>query len=185
MFYLISEISTCQEVGVCLKVVNVMEEPHQGFKVVAWRTGLSAHVIRIWEKRYGAVQPECTTTNRRLYSDKQIERLRLLRDITQAGHSIGHVAKLPVETLRQLASESDGAPCDAPRSRTRPPAVPAAETFIEECIAAVKSLNAPGLEEALKRAAVELGAQGLLQRVVAQFYSALDDLCKPAKKVKR
>jgi DNA-binding transcriptional MerR regulator len=83
-----------------------MEEAHQAIKVVARRTGLSAHVIRIWEKRYGAVEPERTGTNRRLYSDEQIERLSLLRDITQAGHSIGHVAKLPTEKLRQLAKES-------------------------------------------------------------------------------
>ena len=42
-----------------------------------------------------------------LLSDEQIERLSLLRDITQAGHSIGHAAKLPTEKLRQLAKESD------------------------------------------------------------------------------
>ena len=81
-----------------------MADSHQAIKVVARRTGLSAHVIRIWEKRYGAVEPERTDTNRRLYSDEQIERLSLLRDITQAGHSIGHVAKLPTEKLRQLAA---------------------------------------------------------------------------------
>ena len=57
-------------------------------KVVALRTGLSAHVIRIWEQRYGAVEPERTATNRRLYSPGQIERLNLLREVTQAGHSI-------------------------------------------------------------------------------------------------
>ena len=47
-----------------------MAEAHQAIKVVARRTGLSAHVIRIWEKRYGAVEPERTVTNRRLYSDE-------------------------------------------------------------------------------------------------------------------
>lgn len=69
-----------------------MAEAHQGIKVVAQRTGLSAHLIRIWEKRYGAVEPERTETNRRLYSDEQIERLSLLRDITQNGHlSLIHI----------------------------------------------------------------------------------------------
>ena len=52
-----------------------MADAHQAIKVVARRTGLSAHVIRIWEKRYGAVEPERTETKRRLYSDEQIERL--------------------------------------------------------------------------------------------------------------
>lgn len=83
-----------------------MTEAYQAIKAVAQRTGLSAHVIRLWEKRYGAVIPERTNTNRRLYSDEQIERISRLRDITQNGHSIGNVAKLPTEKLRELAKES-------------------------------------------------------------------------------
>ena len=78
-----------------------MAEAHHAIKAVARRTGLTAHVIRIWEKRYGAVKPERTGTNRRLYSDEQIERLSLLRDITRAGHSIGPMATLPTEKSAQ------------------------------------------------------------------------------------
>ena len=150
-----------------------MAEAHQAIKVVARRTGLSAHVIRIWEKRYGAVEPERTGTNRRLYSDEQIERLSLLRDITQNGHSIGHVAKLPTEKLRELSKESHGTNGRAPRALT---AAPAAPTFLDECVAAVQSLDARALEETLKRAATELGAHGLLQRVVAPLVQTLGDL---------
>ncbi len=153
-----------------------MAKAHQAIKVVARRTGLSAHVIRIWEKRYGAVEPERTGTNRRLYSDEQIERLSLLRDITQAGHSIGHVAKLPTETLRQLAKESRDANGHASRSRAAAPAVPAGYAFLDECVTAVKSLDARALEETLKRAATDLGAQGLLQRVVAPLAQTIGDL---------
>lgn len=150
-----------------------MAEAHQGIKVAAQRTGLSAHVIRIWEKRYGAVEPERTETNRRLYSDEQIERLSLLRDITQNGHSIGHVAKLPTEKLRELSKDSHATNGRAPRALT---AAPAAPTFLDECVAAVQSLDARALEETLKRAATELGAQGLLQRVVAPLVQTLGDL---------
>ena len=151
-----------------------MADAHQAIKVVARRTGLSAHVIRIWEKRYGAVEPERTGTNRRLYSDEQIERLSLLRDLTRNGHSIGHVAKLPTDKLLQLASESHGANGQAARAQNS--AQPSTTTFLDECIAAVKSLNARALEETLKRASMELGAQGLLQRVVAPFAQALGQL---------
>jgi MerR family transcriptional regulator, light-induced transcriptional regulator len=150
-----------------------MAEAHQAIKVVARRTGLSAHVIRIWEKRYGAVAPERTGTNRRLYSDEQIERLGLLRDITQAGHSIGHVANLPTEKLRQLAREFH-----IPSRQASPAlrAAPAASTYLDECIAAVKKLDARALEETLKLAATDLGAQGLLQRVVSPLAQAIGDL---------
>lgn len=153
-----------------------MAVAHQAIKVVARRTGLSAHVIRIWEKRYGAVEPERTGTNRRLYSDEQIERLSLLRDITQAGHSIGNVAKLPTEKLRQFAKESHDTSSHASRSRVSASGVSAANPFLDECVAAVKSLDARALEETLMRAATNLGAQGLLQRVVAPLAQTIGDL---------
>ena len=147
-----------------------MAEAHQAIKIVALRTGLSAHVIRMWEKRYGAVKPERTGTNRRLYSDEHIQRLSLLREITQNGHSIGHVAKLPTEKLRELARELHASKEHAPRTpATTPP-------FLDECISAVKSLDAGALEETLKRASIELGAQGLLQRVIAPLAQAIGDL---------
>lgn len=150
-----------------------MTEAHQAIKVVARRTGLSAHVIRIWEKRYGAVEPERTGTNRRLYSDEQIERLSLLRDVTQGGHSIGHIAKLPTDKLRELARESHSTNVRTSRPQT---GVRDAPTLLDECVMAVKSLDARVLDETLKRAATKLGAQGLLQRVVAPLAQMIGDL---------
>jgi DNA-binding transcriptional MerR regulator len=67
---------------------------------------LSAYVIRIWEQRYRAVEPRRTATQRRLYSQREIERLNLLRDATQAGHSIGQVAQLPTDKLGKLVAVS-------------------------------------------------------------------------------
>ena len=142
-------------------------------RAVARRTGLSAHVIRIWEKRYGAVEPQRTDTNRRLYSPEQIERLTLLRELKQAGQSIGQVAKLPTPKLRQLAAELDAASSRA----ARPPAsAPATNSFLEACRAAIKTLDSLALDEALKRAATALGTQGLLQRVVAPLAQTIGDL---------
>ena len=150
-----------------------MAAAHHSIKIVARRTGLSAHVIRIWEKRYGATEPERTTTNRRLYSEEQLERLSLLRDITQAGHSIGHVAKLPLAKLKSLAAETSGA--NKPPARTRSSA-PVSPSYLDECVAAVRALDSKALEDSLKRAATTLGAQGLLQRVVAPLAQTIGEL---------
>jgi len=150
-----------------------MAESNHSIKVVSLRTGLTAHVIRIWERRYEAVQPERTRTNRRLYSDAQIQRLGLLRDLTLAGHSIGHVAKLPIQVLRDLAAKSIGNLASAPRAVTAPAAK---MSFLDECVAAVKRLDGPALENTLKHASMELGTLGLLQRVVAPLAQALGEL---------
>jgi len=150
-----------------------MTEAFQTVKVASQRCGLSAHVIRIWERRYGAVEPDRTATNRRLYSDEQIERLGLLRDVTQSGHRIGQVAKLPTEKLRELAKESHGTNRHIPRALT---VVPVATNLLDECVAAVKSLDARALDDTLKRAATGLGAHGLLQRVVAPLAHTIGEL---------
>ena len=138
------------------------------------RTGLSVHVIRIWEKRYGAVQPERTASNRRLYSDEQVERLLLLREITQAGQSIGYVAKLPTEQLKQLAAAAfAGVATTATHKLPIPSASP---SFIETSLAAVKALDARALEKALKDSETALGTQGMLQRVAAPLAQAIGSL---------
>ncbi len=152
---------------------SFMMEALHAIKVVTRRTGLTAHVIRIWEKRYGAVVPERTSTNRRLYTDEQIDRLSLLREVTQNGHSIGNVVKLPTEKLRELSKETPSANGHAPRALT---ASPTTAVFLDECVTAVKSLDSHALEDVLKRAAIKLGAQGLLQRVVAPLAQIIGDL---------
>jgi len=139
---------------------------------VVRRTGLTAHVIRIWEKRYGAVAPHRTGTNRRRYSEEQIERLALLRQLTQAGQSIGYAARLPAEALRKLAADSM-VPVATPRAATAA-TTPAA--LLDECLAAVMAFDAHALEEVLRRAETNLGGQGLLQRVAAPLAQAIGAL---------
>ena len=51
------------------------EQPRHPIQVVVRRTGLSADLLRAWERRYAAVEPGRTSTGRRLYSDRDIERL--------------------------------------------------------------------------------------------------------------
>ena len=71
-------------------------------RYVARDTGLSPHVIRAWERRYGAVTPRRSNGNHRLYSAVDIERLRLLNRAVAGGHSISQVTKLPNAALEEL-----------------------------------------------------------------------------------
>ncbi len=70
-------------------------------------TGLTPHVIRAWEKRYGVVEPVRTEGNQREYSDRDILRLKRLSEAVSAGIRIGSAAKLNNEELSaQLDSYS-------------------------------------------------------------------------------
>jgi len=132
-------------------------------KVVAARTGLSPHLIRMWERRYGAVMPARTQTNRRLYSDEDISRLALLRKATQAGESIGQIAKLDQEELRQLTNLPPGgikAGTDGQVGEAR------AALHVEQCLHAIRRSDQGALESELLKADVALGVQATLDEVL-------------------
>lgn len=72
-------------------------------KQAALITGMSAHLIRAWEKRYNAVTPHRSIGERRLYSDHDINRLKLLRDAVESGYRISDIAAKSVEDLTELS----------------------------------------------------------------------------------
>jgi len=140
-------------------------------QLVSRLSGLSVHVIRIWEQRYKVVEPHRTSGNRRLYTQQQIERLKLLREVTQAGHNISQVAQFSEDRLRKVVSESA-----AGNSGISGGASEASAPFLDECMVAIKAFDGLVLEDALKRAASALGTQGLLQRLVAPLSHLLGEL---------
>jgi len=154
-----------------------MSTANHSIRAVAKMTRLTQHVIRSWERRYRAVSPVRTPSKRRLYSDEEVERLILLRRLTQAGQSIGFVAQLPTDRLRELAESagpeavsSSGA---GPSSEASPAEGESAADLVDRCMKAVKALDAGALEDTLRRAELALGAQGMLQRVVAPLAQSL------------
>ena len=64
--------------------------------------GMPVATLRIWEQRYQAVQPTTAPSGHRLYSVTDIERVTLMRQLTQQGHAIGLLATLDIAQLREL-----------------------------------------------------------------------------------
>lgn len=71
-------------------------------RTVVERTGLSEHVIRAWERRYGAVEPARDARGVRGYTEREIRRLNLLRAAVERGHDIGSVATKSTKELVSL-----------------------------------------------------------------------------------
>ena len=57
-------------------------------------TGIKAHTIRIWERRYAIIEPERTQTNIRFYSDEDLKKLLNISMLNASGIKISHLAKL-------------------------------------------------------------------------------------------
>jgi DNA-binding transcriptional MerR regulator/methylmalonyl-CoA mutase cobalamin-binding subunit len=144
-------------------------------KVVARRTGLSPHVIRAWEKRYNAVTPRRTPTNRRVYLSEDIERLILLRRATLAGRSIGQIAQMPTDELRELVTEDEMAQSQAPASKASFARPRGSNGALETALAAVEKLDPEGLQAALERASVTMTRPELVEQLVAPLLERIGD----------
>ena len=69
---------------------------------VARMAGMPVSTLRIWEQRYQVVGPGTAPSGHRLYSAADVERVTLLRQLTERGHTIGLIAGLDIEQLRKL-----------------------------------------------------------------------------------
>jgi len=68
-------------------------------------SGIKAHTIRIWEKRYGLLSPERTSTNIRSYNLISLQKLLNITLLYNNGHKISKIAKLPEENIPLMVSE--------------------------------------------------------------------------------
>jgi len=70
-------------------------------RAVVKLTGVNPATIDSWERRHGALKPK-HGAHGRLYSEQEVQRIRLLRDAIAKGHHIRHLAKREDEQLRLL-----------------------------------------------------------------------------------
>jgi hypothetical protein len=152
--------------------------------VVVARTGVSEHLLRVWERRYGAVAPARGEGGHRRYSDADVARVRLLHAVTRAGRLIGQVARLPTDVLARMADEDAVTHTAGTNAVARAPerAVPAAgasalptlDSSVGQAMALARALDAPALDDVLRRAAARLGVPGFLEHVVTPLVRDLD-----------
>lgn len=138
-------------------------------KVVSQRTGLTQHVIRVWEKRYGAVSPSRNTTNRRFYTDKEVTRLSLLREAIENGFSIGQIAHLPSDQISSMIAEK---PLDLGISANNQ----SIDQYIEGCLAAIAEIDTQKLDEILTKAQVELNPSILIDDLIVPLLYRIGNL---------
>jgi DNA-binding transcriptional MerR regulator len=127
-------------------------EPTYSLGAVSRLTGLSEHVLRAWERRYGAVRPLRTAGGARRYREADVARLRLLRSAVEAGHSIGEVAGLAdAELLR----------------RTRMVAADSPAPLLAPILQAIEAFDAEGVERLLGAQLAALGPGRFVRQVAS------------------
>ncbi len=158
-----------------------MKQQHVGsgqhpIQVAARRTGLTPEVLRAWEKRYGVVEPQRTPTGRRFYTDEDLERLRLLRDVTRGGRRIGDVAGFTSEELIRILHEDLAENTAVPPQGVRP-RVPLEESLLlSELLESVRTLDASRMDQLLSRARLDMRSTDLLEQVIGPFVQRIGAL---------
>lgn len=73
-------------------------------------SGIKAHTIRMWEKRYNIISPTRTDSNYRCYCDTELKKLLNIAVLNNSGYKISHIAKLSKEEINTAlikVAESD------------------------------------------------------------------------------
>ncbi|WP_309638484.1 MerR family transcriptional regulator [Methylibium sp.] len=127
-------------------------------------TGLSKDTLRVWERRYGFPTPGRDALAERAYPLDQVEKLRVIKRLMDAGHRPGRIVPQPLEELLGLCEHSLGATNGAGAVI----AAPDLRLYID----LVRAHDVQGLRRQLLSAQLRLG----LGRFVIEVLSPLNTL---------
>lgn len=65
-------------------------------------TGIKAHTIRIWEKRYNILNPDRTATNIRTYNSSNLQKLLNISFLNEHGYKISRISKLDDQEINKM-----------------------------------------------------------------------------------
>ena len=142
---------------------------------VALASGLSPHVIRVWEKRYGAVTPERTGKRRRLYSQRDIDHLKLLKSARSKGQRIATAVKLDGEILYRISRDENQPTGPAESKAEELKRFADSSELLEACLEAVRRIDASALSHGLRRAGAHLSRPSLLSGVITALMQKVGD----------
>lgn len=123
-------------------------------------TGIKAHTIRMWEKRYSIVDPERTQSNIRWYSDSDLKKLLNVSILNRNGIKISHLARLTPSQLNQKILEV-----------VRPGSDYLSQ--IESLVVSMIELNEERFEKVLNNAIIKMGFEESLFHVIYPFFEKI------------
>jgi DNA-binding transcriptional MerR regulator len=119
-------------------------------------SGIKAHTIRIWEKRYDILNPQRTDTNIRFYGDQDLKKLLNLSFLNRHGEKISKMAVLSeaelLEKVRILSEEVDDI-----------------ENYLEQLTICMIEMNEVRFERLLSAYILKLGFEQTILTIVFPF----------------
>ena len=126
-------------------------------------TGIKAHTIRMWEKRYNVISPERTSTNIRYYQDCHLKKLLNISTLNRHGIKISHILKMPQEEICEKILEITNTSHDY-------------ETYINGLVVAMIEMNEESFEKILSNTLLKIGFEKTVTSVLYPFLEKIGTL---------
>ncbi len=123
-------------------------------------SGIKAHTIRIWEKRYGIINPARTDTNIRYYSDNNLKRLLNIAILNRYGMRISSISKLSeielTEKVINVSSDTSNA-----------------ESNVENLIVAMVEMDESKIDRIFSRYIMHEGFEKSVTKIIFPFFEKI------------
>jgi len=119
-------------------------------------SGIKAHTIRIWEKRYNLIDPHRTNTNIRYYTDEDLKKILNVAVLNRQGIKISNIAKLNDLELKEEIIRV---------TKT----TKSHDTIVDSLVIAMVDLDEYKLESIIDRSIVKIGFKTTVLDVLYPF----------------
>lgn len=137
--------------------------------VAARLTGVPIETLRAWERRHGVVEPG-REGGVRTYAEADLRKLRLLRELVEAGHPIGSLAVLGDRELRALAGAQRAGRVGGARAGAVEP-----DARVDQIWSALERFDVDAAEAALERFAALAPAEAVCLEVALPLLRRIGD----------
>ncbi|SEJ54572.1 DNA-binding transcriptional regulator, MerR family [Dyadobacter sp. SG02] len=120
-------------------------------------TSTRAHTIRIWEQRYGLLEPERTGTNIRFYNDDHVKKLLNVCTLLNRGMKISHISQLSNAQIREEIDRIIAGSLQADEQ---------VEAWINEAVSAIAAYDAPRFHKLFADALDRLGMVATYEKIL-------------------
>ncbi len=152
---------------------NAVEAAPRSIAAVERDTGLTKDTLRVWERRYGFPNPGRDAFGERLYPIDQVDKLRVLRRLMDAGHRPGKLIHLPMTALMVLGRQERQGSAAAPAHLS---AAGLAATDVGEYLALIYSRQPEALRRSLAQSLLRLGLERFVFDVAAPLTGLIGEV---------
>jgi MerR family transcriptional regulator, light-induced transcriptional regulator len=120
-------------------------------------TGIKAHTIRIWEKRYRLIEPGRTSSNIRAYCDAELKKLINISILNRNGFKISRIVNLSSEEIASNIKKISEYSSDK-------------ESDIENLAMAMIDMDEHKFEKILNRSIIQHGFEDTITGIIMPFF---------------